>query len=261
MLALRSETDPKDKVLSFSIKEQKGNEKNFMKICGLQKTTLLDFPGHVAATVFLNGCNFRCPFCHNTELLTGTAGELMSVKELIDFLKKRRSILEGVCITGGEPTLSGEDLENLIGSVKNLGYLVKLDTNGYRPECLKRLCREGLVDFVAMDIKAGRFHYGEVCGISELNMALIEDSVSFLMEGTIPYEFRTTVVKGLHRENDFEDIAKWIGGCSQYFLQGFVDSGNVLKEGYSAFSRKELDGFLSIVQKTIPKAAIRGVDY
>lgn len=232
-----------------------------MKICGLQKTTLLDFPGHVAATIFLNGCDFRCPFCHNTELLTGKGNELMSVKELLDFLKKRSSVLEGVCITGGEPTLSGAQLEELMASVKDLGYLVKLDTNGYRPEFLKRLCGAGLVDFVAMDIKAGRFHYGEVCGVPGLHMAAIEDSVSFLMEGRIPYEFRTTVVKGLHTAEDFEDISGWIGGCSQYFLQGFVDSGNVLKDGFSAFSRKEMETFLSIVRTGIPASQIRGVDY
>lgn len=232
-----------------------------MKICGLQKTTLLDFPGHVAATVFLNGCDFRCPFCHNSDLLTGGREALMSVEELLGFLKKRRSVLEGVCITGGEPTLSGGELEKLMESVKNLGFLVKLDTNGYRPQFLKKLCEAGLVDFVAMDIKAGRFHYGEVCGVPGVHMAPIEDSVSFLMEGRVPYEFRTTVVKGLHGEKDFEDIRDWIGGCRQYFLQGFVDSGKVLKSGFSAFSRDELDGFLSIVQKTIPVAGIRGVDY
>lgn len=228
-----------------------------MKICGLQKTTLLDFPGHVAATVFLNGCDFRCPFCHNSDLLTGSAKELMSVEELLEFLKKRSSVLEGVCITGGEPTLSGEELGKLMEAVKKLGYLIKLDTNGYRPGFLKKLCEDGLVDYVAMDIKAGRFHYGEVCGVTGLHMSRIEDSVSFLMEGTVPYEFRTTVVKGLHEEKDFEDIGQWIGGCSRYFLQGFVDSGRVLRGGFSAFSREELDGFLSVVQKTVPAAGIR----
>ncbi len=232
-----------------------------MKICGLQKTTLLDFPGHVAATVFLGGCDFRCPFCHNTDLLGGCAPEVMSEEELLGFLKKRRAVLEGVCITGGEPSLSGAELGGLMEAVKGLGYLVKLDTNGYRPEFLKKVCKEGLVDFVAMDIKAGRFHYGEVCGVPGLHMGPVEDSVSFLMEETVPYEFRTTVVKGLHTEKDFEDIARWIEGCSQYFLQGFVDSGNVLRSGFSAFSRKEMEGFLSIVQKTVPAAGIRGVDY
>ena len=232
-----------------------------MKICGLQKTTLLDFPGHMAATVFLSGCDFRCPFCHNTDLITGSAAELMSVEQLLAFLKKRAGILEGVCISGGEPTLSGTELEVLIDSIKSLGYLVKLDSNGYHPKLLRKLCENHLLDFVAMDIKAGRSHYKEVCGVARLNMDAIEDSVSFLMEGKIPYEFRTTVVKGLHNSEDFNDIAQWIGGCRQYFLQGFVDSGNVLKEGFSAFTREELEKFLSIIKPTIPAARIRGVDY
>lgn len=232
-----------------------------MKICGLQKTTLLDFPGCVAATVFLGGCNFRCPFCHNAGLLTGEARELMATEELLSFLKKRKGILEGVCITGGEPTLAGEDLENLLFSIKGLGYLVKLDTNGYRPERMKRLYEQRLVDYVAMDVKAGRFHYPEVCGVRGLDMALIEESVSWLMKGFLPYEFRTTVVKGIHTVDDFWDIASWIGGGSPYFLQGFVDSENVLEGGFSAFSRAELEEFLSVVRQTVPLAEIRGVDY
>ena len=232
-----------------------------MKICGLQKTTLLDFPGHVAATVFLSGCNFRCPFCHNTDLLTGSAEELMSVEELLGFLKKRKGILEGVCITGGEPTLYGDELEQLIRDIKNLGYLVKLDTNGYQPDVLRHLCRQQLLDYVAMDIKSGRSHYSEVSGVPGIHMDTVQQSISWLMEGHIPYEFRTTVVKGLHTAKDFQDIALWIGGCSRYFLQGFVDSGNVLTDGFSAFSRKELEVFLDIVKPLIPSAEIRGVDY
>jgi len=232
-----------------------------MKICGLQKTTLLDFPGCVAATVFLEGCNFRCPFCHNAGLVNQTAQELMTVEELLGFLKKRRGVLEGVCITGGEPTLAGSELEKFLSSVKELGYRIKLDTNGYRPDRIKSLCRQQLVDYVAMDLKAGRPNYANVCGIPGIHLAPIEESISWLMEGTLPYEFRTTVVKGLHTEKDFQDIAEWVGGCSAYFLQGFVDSGNVLKEGFSAFSRAELEKFLQIVQETIPGAQIRGVDY
>lgn len=241
--------------------ERKGNENHFMKICGLQKTTLLDFPGCVAATVFLGGCNFRCPFCHNAGLLTQEARELMTAEELLSFLKKRKGILEGICITGGEPTLAGEDLENLLFSIKGLGYRVKLDTNGYRPERMRRLYEQKLIDYVAMDIKAGRFHYPEVCGVSGIDMELIEESVAWLMKGFLPYEFRTTVVKGIHTADDFRDIASWIGGEAPYFLQGFVDSGNVLKGGFSAFSLAELEEFLSIVRQAVPLAEIRGVDY
>lgn len=232
-----------------------------MKICGLQKTTLLDYPGKVAATVFLSGCNFCCPFCHNADLVTGRAEELLSADELMAFLKKRAGILEGVCITGGEPTLYPEELANLMRRIRELGYAVKLDTNGYRPQVLKDLCRQGLADYVAMDIKAGRPHYAKTCGLSEVHMENVMESADFLMQGQIAYEFRTTVVKGLHTAEDFEDIAQWIGGCRQYFLQGFVDSGNVLKSGFSAYTRAELLEYLTIVQSTIPNAEIRGVDY
>lgn len=231
-----------------------------MKICGLQKTTLLDFPGHVAATVFLSGCNFRCPFCHNKDLLDSQAPELLTQKELLTFLKKRSSVLEGVCISGGEPTLCSEELVKFIDSIKELGYLVKLDTNGYQPALLETLCRKHLVDSIAMDIKSGRFHYAQVCGVLSLDVKVIEESVAFLMAGAIPYEFRTTTVKGLHTTKDFEDISLWIEGCSQYFLQSFTDSGNVLKDGFTSFNRNELEEFLFIVQKTVPHAQIRGVD-
>ncbi len=233
-----------------------------MKICGLQKTTLLDFPGYVAATVFISGCNFRCPFCHNSKLLTDQAQEIMSAKELLFFLEKRKGILEGVCITGGEPTLYEKDLETLLRSIKELGYLIKLDTNGTHPKLLKYLWGEHLLDYIAMDIKAGRFHYLKISGTSQSStMNAIEESISWLMQNHMPYEFRTTVVKGLHTAEDFIDISKWIGGCSQYFLQGFVDSGNVLKKGCSAYDREEMNHFLSIVQETIPQAEIRGMDY
>ena len=274
-----------------------------MKICGLQKTTLLDYPGKVAATVFLGGCNLRCPFCHNKDLLGGDAPELMSAEELLTFLKRRQGVLEGVCVTGGEPTLWPEEAADLMRRIKELGYLVKLDTNGCRPQVLMDLCAQGLTDYVAMDIKAGRWHYAEVCGAGVsaapagtapgaasgvsaapagsgavsgsagipaggygagaggFRLASVEESAAWLMEGHVPYEFRTTTVKGLHTADDFTDIAAWIGGCERYFIQGFVDSGNVLKSGFSSYKRAELDVFLDIVKKTIPNAEIRGVDY
>ena len=248
-----------------------------MKICGLQKTTLLDYPGKVAATVFLGGCNLRCPFCHNKDLLGGDAPELMSAEELLTFLKRRQGVLEGVCVTGGEPTLWPEEAADLMLRIKELGYLVKLDTNGCRPQVLMDLCAQGLTDYVAMDIKAGRWHYAAVCGAVSgsagipaggsgagaggFRLASVEESAAWLMEGHVPYEFRTTTVKGLHTADDFTDIAAWIGGCERYFIQGFVDSGNVLKSGFSSYKRAELDVFLDIVKKTIPNAEIRGVDY
>lgn len=232
-----------------------------MLICGLQKTTLLDFPGHVAATIFTGGCNFRCPFCHNSGLLPGSLEAEYEVTEVLAFLKKRKGILGGVCITGGEPTLQ-PDLEDFICRVRELGLLVKLDTNGYMPETLERLCGLGLLDYVAMDIKAGRSHYGDVAGMDGLVMERIDRSIAFLVNGAVPFEFRTTVVKGLHTEEDFREIGPWIEGCSSYFLQCFAESGEVLApDRFGAFSREEMAGFAGIVGPYVGNAGIRGIDY
>ncbi|WP_333647095.1 anaerobic ribonucleoside-triphosphate reductase activating protein [Lacrimispora sp.] len=230
-----------------------------MKICGLQKTTLLDFPGHVAATVFLDRCNFRCPFCHNSGLLDGEAEALFSQEEVLDFFKKRKGILEGVCITGGEPTLAA-DLEPFIREIRRLGYLVKLDTNGYRPEVLKNLVLSGLLDYVAMDIKAGRDNYSKAAGKEGLKIENIEESVSFLMSGRVPYEFRTTAVKGIHDLGDFSDIGRWLAGSSPYYLQNFEDSGQVLCPGFRSFSREELKEFLDVLRPFLPDAVLRGME-
>ncbi|RFZ75753.1 anaerobic ribonucleoside-triphosphate reductase activating protein [Lacrimispora amygdalina] len=228
-----------------------------MKFCGLQKTTLLDYPGHVAATIFLGGCNFRCPFCHNSGLIGSDAKPLFSEEEIINFLIKRKGILEGVCITGGEPTLSGE-LESFIRKIRELGYLIKLDTNGYRPDVLKKLITDGLLDYAAMDIKSGREHYKKAAGVGDLTISNVEESAAFLMENRIPYEFRTTVVKGIHTMGDFVDIGKWLEGESSYFLQNYVDSDQVLCPGYTSFSVSELQGFLKILKPFLPRAVIRG---
>lgn len=231
-----------------------------MKICGLQKTTLLDYPGHVAATVFLGGCNFRCPFCHNKELLDGSAEEAYTEEELLAFLKKRSNILEGVCITGGEPTLQ-PDLETLIRKIRGLGYQIKLDTNGYRPDLLKHLCAEGLVDYVAMDIKNSREHYAQTAGLETILLDRIEESVRFLMGGAVDYEFRTTAVKELHNTQDFLSIGTWLAGCRAYYLQNYVESEQVLHPGFTAFTPDELLGFRALLQTTISNVGIRGVDY
>lgn len=232
-----------------------------MKICGLQKTTLLDFPGRVAATIFTGGCNFRCPFCHNSELLGSEAEEYESQEDILAFLNKRKSILKGVCITGGEPTLQ-PDLEDFIRSVRNLGLAVKLDTNGYRPHILKDLCEKGLLDFVAMDIKAGRDHYGEVTGADGLSMERIDESIGFLLSGSVPYEFRTTVVRGLHTSEDFRQIGPWINGCPDYFLQCFTESGQVLVPGiYSDFTKDEMLEFADLVRPYVGHVSLRGIDY
>lgn len=230
-----------------------------MKICGLQKTTLLDYPGHLAATIFLGGCNFRCPFCHNSGLLGNDAQAVYTIEELMDFLRKRANILEGVCITGGEPTLS-PDLESLIRSIRDLGYRIKLDTNGSRFNMLKRLCENKLVDYVAMDIKNGLEHYGLTAGAENLPIGEIENSVDFLMHGSIDYEFRTTVVRELHHEEDFIQIGRWLHGCRAYFLQNYVDSDQVLQPGFSGCTKEELMRFRQILLPFIPNTELRGVD-
>lgn len=231
-----------------------------MKICGLQKTTLLDYPGHVAATVFTGGCNFRCPFCHNSDLLGNDAEEAFTEEYVLNFLKKRRGILEGVAITGGEPTLQ-PDLRDFILRVRELGYKIKLDTNGTRPDVLRDLCDSGFIDYVAMDIKTCKERYSDVAGIPSLHMEGILESVEYLKNGKIPFEFRTTVVKELHSAEDFERIGQWISGCPHYYLQNFVDSDNVLVDGFSAYPKEELLDFIEILKPYIPNAELRGVDY
>ena len=236
-----------------------------MNILGLQKLTLLDFPGRVAAIVFLGGCNFRCPFCQNSSLvLTPEALPPVSPEEFAAFLRKRSGILDGICVTGGEPTLHA-DLPEFLASIKEAGYLVKLDTNGSNPQMLQAILDEHLADYVAMDIKAGRRNYAQVCGldpsVSDRLLGHAEQSAALLMRSAAEYEFRTTVVKGLHTEQDFEDIGGWLSGCSGYFLQSLRDCPEVLRQNhsFSAFSEEEMQHFLKIVQKNIPQAALRGI--
>ena len=246
-----------------------------MKILGLQKLTLLDFPGRVAAIVFTGGCNFRCPFCQNSSLvLAPQIVPEISEEEFRQFLHRRQGLLDGICVTGGEPTLHA-DLPDFLASIKDAGYLVKLDTNGTNPDMLESLLSDGLLDYIAMDVKAGPGNYARVCGLSALSetsadnlpdtkerlLANVRRSVKLLMGSGIEYEFRTTVVKGLHSARDFEEIASWLAGCRAYFLQAFRDCPEVLLEDhpFSAFSDEEMKDFLKIVQKKIPQAALRGV--
>jgi len=245
-----------------------------MLIYGFNKTTLLDYPEHVAATVFTGGCNFRCPFCHNGGLvLESGRPEQIPEEEVRAYLKKRKGILEGVCITGGEPTLQ-PDLEEFIGQVKALGYLVKLDTNGYRPRVLHRLLEKGCLDYVAMDIKASPEKYALVAGMKAeegdspvtFDVERIRESVELLKNSGIPYEFRTTVVRGLHEVADFHEIGSWLAGCRAYFLQAFRESDNILGETlggtqfFSAFSPAEMTEMAEITGKYIDKVGLRGVE-
>lgn len=231
-----------------------------MKIYGLNKTTLLDYPGKVAASVFLGGCNFRCPFCHNSSLvLQPSLQPEIPREEIIAFLKKRRSILEGVCISGGEPTLSS-DLEDFIGEIHRLGYPVKLDTNGTNPEMLKTLAQKGLISMAAVDIKACPENYPALCGISSPDLSSIRETADFLLNGTLDYEFRTTVVKELHTEKDFVEIGRWLKGAKAYYLQAYRDSERVLQPGFSSYSSDELLHFRDILRQTMPLVELRGID-
>lgn len=231
-----------------------------MNIQGLQKLTLLDYPEKVACTIFTSGCNFRCPFCHNASLVTHVDVEnTIPTEEVMTFLRKRQGILDGVCVTGGEPLLQ-PDLEEFLISLKELGYLVKLDTNGSNTTKLKSLVQKKLVDYVAMDIKNSPAKYGITIGIENYDMKQIFESVDFLLKGTVPYEFRTTVVREFHSREDFEDIGKWIQGAERYYLQSFVDSGDVIAQGLHSYKKDILEQALSVVVKYVPTAELRGVD-
>lgn len=231
-----------------------------MLISGLQKLTLLDYPGRVACTVFTGGCNFRCPFCHNAPLvLPEQLAQDTDEEQVLAFLKKRVGVLDGVAITGGEPLLH-KDIGGFLAKVKALGYQIKLDTNGSFPELLMDLVKAGLVDRVAMDIKNAPACYGETAGVAGLDLAPIERSKDFLLSGAVDYEFRTTVVKGLHDEERLKEAARWIAGAREYYLQQFKDSGQVLNiSGLGAFDEKEMHALAEAVRPWVPAVRVRGV--
>ena len=230
-----------------------------MKIEGFQTLTLLDYPGRMACTVFTPGCDFRCPFCHNASLvLPGRAGVEVPEAEVFALLEKRRGVLDGVCVTGGEPTLQ-PGLSDFLRRIKELGYAVKLDTNGARPDVLRSLAEKGLVDYVAMDIKNAPERYAETAGVPGLDLAPIRDSADFLRTGSLPFEFRTTVVRPLHNSDSFRAIGEWLAGEGPYFLQGFQDSGDLIGTGLSPFGEEEMIGFRSILSNFIPNTALRGI--
>lgn len=231
-----------------------------MEIHGFQKTTLLDYPGHVAATIFFGGCNFRCPYCHNGDLvLTSSALPVISKEEVLKHLRKRQGILDGVCITGGEPTLQ-PDLEELITEIHSLGYDIKLDTNGSKPDVLKSLCEKKLIDYVAMDIKHTREKYNTVCRWDAFSIENISESVSFLFQGNVPYEFRTTVARELHSKEDILSIGDWLAGADAYYLQAYRESEQVIDPVFSSYSYEELTEFQTLLKTKISTVEIRGID-
>ena len=229
-----------------------------MEIAGLQKLTLLDYPGRIACTVFLSGCNLRCPFCHNAALVLPEqkSAPLMSQQQLLEFLVSRRGKLTGVCITGGEPTLHTE-LPQLLHQIRALGFAVKLDTNGTRPAVLQELLKQGLLDYAAMDIKNSPGKYAATCGGPDV-LAVVRQSVDLLMHSGIDYEFRTTVLHPHHTPEDLAAIGQWLQGAKRYFIQQFVDSGSLI-EGGIALNKEELQALLEAVRPYIPHAQLRGV--
>lgn len=231
-----------------------------MEIKGLAKTTLLDYPGHVAATLFVGNCQFKCPFCHNGSLVTG-ASQLpnISLEEVYTFLEKRRGVLDGVCITGGEPTFQ-PDLKELLFDIKSMGYLVKLDTNGYDPIQLDHLFNEGLVDYIAMDIKNSQEKYAKTAGLPNLDLTRIKLSVDLIRDSGLDYEFRTTVVRELHSIDDMYEIARWLEGSMAYYIQSYVASEDVIMPIFSSYSKDELLAIQALMKAYIPRVFLRGID-
>lgn len=231
-----------------------------MKLGGLQKMTLLDFPGRVACTVFTVGCNFRCPFCHNRSLVVSPAVPEFSQDDFFAFLRKRKGLLDGVAVTGGEPLLH-PDMPAFLEKIRSLGFAVKLDTNGAFPDRLRAILEAGLADYVAMDVKNSPEKYEQTAGAAGL-LPQVERSVALLLEGKTPFEFRTTLVNELHEASDFAAIGRWIAGAERYFIQGYVDSGDILGGGerFHVASPEKAKACLEAVRPFIPGAKLRGME-
>lgn len=234
-------------------------EKLIMNIQGFQKLTLLDFPGKMACTIFTAGCNLRCPFCHNSRLVIDPEKTSeYSVDEILAYLKKRQGILDGVAITGGEPLLQ-PDIDEFIKKVRELGFAVKLDTNGTFPDRLKALVEQGLLDYVAMDVKNSPSGYSETVGIGGYDISKIQESIGFLLENKVDYEFRTTVVREFHSVFEIDGIGKMIKGAKRHYLQAFVDSGELIGFDLSAVPKEEMLEMQKIMLKYVDFCEIRGV--
>lgn len=232
-------------------------------ISGLQKMTLLDFPGKVACTVFLKGCNYRCPFCHNSELFLGKPETLMDQESFLKFLRSRKGLLDGVCVSGGEPTLH-PGLPELLRKIKELGYAIKLDTNGSRPEVLKALAQEGLLDHVAMDVKNSPSRYAQTAGVEHLDLEKLEESLRFLISGDLSYELRTTLVSQLHDEASIREMGQWLQDlvpgkkAKKLYLQSFVDRDTVVFAGFTPPEPESVEKYKEILSSYVEEAFIRG---
>ncbi len=230
-----------------------------MKIHGINKLTLLDYPEKNACTIFTGGCNYRCPFCQNASLVIDPDSQpTLDQEEFFEFLEKRKNVLEGVCITGGEPTCNG-DLPEFIQKIKNMGYLVKLDTNGDNFQMLKKLVDANLLDYVAMDVKNSLPRYGETIGIPNYNTANVEKSIGFLLNSEVDFEFRTTVAVESHDNESFIAIGKLISGAKKYFLQAYKLSDGLLGKPMTPPSKDQLEAFANIVKKDVGTIEIRGI--
>jgi len=236
-----------------------------MVLAVLQKTTMIDYPGKMACTIFTKGCDFRCPFCHNSSLVLDEDNENEVLEaDILSFLEKRKKLLDGVCISGGEPLLQ-KDLVEFLGKIKAMGYLIKLDTNGNSPKKLQELISKKLIDYVAMDIKNSPENYGKAIGIKVFDIKNVNESIAILKSNQLPYELRTTIVKGIHQIEDFQSIGKWIHGAQNYYLQNYEDSGNVIasktKENHliSSFNKKDLERFVEVLKKDVPNTQIRSI--
>ena len=248
------------KLIKKAREYEKQLENEEIRFYGLQKLTLLDYPGKMACTVFTGGCNFRCPFCHNRSLVFLNENDSeISVSDILEYLETRKKILDGVCITGGEPLLH-KGIFDFIRKVKELGLLVKLDTNGSNHEALKLLIEEGLVDYVAMDIKGCPEKYAETIGLEHYDMSEVTLSKDLLLEGHVDYEFRTTVVAQFHEVADFEKIGRWIEGAKNYYLQNFEDHGTCIREGLSEVGIDVLEQMKAAAAPYVEHIEIRGIE-
>ena len=259
------ETDKQIQILSSFTNNARSiaPEDNYslIKFGGIQKLTLLDYPGQVACTLFTVGCNMKCPFCHNKDLVFVPENlNYLNPDDVLDFLNKRQGIIDAVCITGGEPLLQ-EGLLDFLRQVKELNYKVKVDTNGLFPERLKEFIDSGLVDYIAMDIKNTFEKYALTIGLNESEQLIktIKKSIKYLLDSDIDYEFRTTIVKEYHTKEDLIEIAKYIKDAKNYYLQQFVDSGKCIKEGLNSYNTEEMQELYESVKEIIPDVQLRGV--
>ncbi len=231
-----------------------------MQIHGFNKTTLLDYPKHLAATIFLGGCNMRCPFCHNASLVMSPSSQpIIPEQDILSYLAKRKNILEGICITGGEPTLDPA-LPDLIRKIKELGFQVKLDTNGTNPKMLTSLISEDIIDYIAIDIKNSKEKYPLTTGIAGISLEPILESVTLVKASSVDYEFRTTIIKEYHTAEDMMSIGHWLSGAKAYYLQSYKDSGDILSPGLHCHSKATLEEYVTLLSPMIHFVSIRGVD-